>query len=268
MNSADLRKLQLVETEILKKFDAFCKEHGLKYSLYAGTALGAVRHGGFIPWDDDIDVCMTREDYDKFLKIYRENPIEGFYLQGTDDPNYEHINFSKLRKNGTKFGTEKDVQLYDHVGIFLDIFPFDKIPTDKKKRKKFLYNVKLWLVYTRGYAYTKGSKFLKLVSKLLLLKSRKRQLKIRNKLEKKILAYKSLENGYELASLSCPASIKNIFPANILDDVQEINFEDIKASIYKDYDTALRITFGDYMQLPPEEERVCKHEPYVFDIGE
>ena len=268
MKSDDLRKLQLVELEILKEFDAFCKKHDLKYSLYAGTALGAVRHGGFIPWDDDIDVCMTRDDYDKFLKLYRENPIDGYYLQGTDDPNYEHINFSKLRKNGTKFGTEMDVKLYDHVGIFLDIFPFDKVPNDKKKRKKFFFNVKLWLVYTRGYAYTKGSKFLKIVSKLLLLKSRKRQLKIRNKLEKKILSYRTMEKDYSLASLACPASLNNIFPADVLDDVQQIDFEGTKASIYKDYDSALRITFGNYMQLPPEEERVCKHEPFIFDIGE
>ena len=270
MDNISLRKLQLIETDILKIVDKFCKKHDIKYSLYAGTALGAVRHGGFIPWDDDIDICMTRPDYERFLKLWREQGEEGYALQGTDNPNYEYINFSKIRKIGTKFGTEFDVKAYgeDNVGIFLDVFPFDKVPNDKRKRKKFLFNVKLWLVYTRGYAYTRGGTFLKLISKLLLLKSRKRQLKIRNKLEKKILSYQSMEKDYSLASLACPASLKNIFPADILDQVQEIDFEDTKASIYKDYDTALRITFGNYMQLPPEQERVCKHEPFIFDVGE
>ena len=77
-----------------------------------------------------------------------------------------------------------------------------------------------------------------------------------------------MDKDYSLVSLACPASLKNIFPANILDELQEIDFEGAKASIHKDYDTALTITFGNYMQLPPEEERVCKHEPFVFDIGE
>ena len=73
MDDKTLKKLQSVETEILVAFDKFCTEHDIKYSLYAGTALGAVRHGGFIPWDDDIDVCMSRDNYEKFLKVYREN---------------------------------------------------------------------------------------------------------------------------------------------------------------------------------------------------
>lgn len=268
MDSSTLRKLQLTELEILKKVDEFCKKHNIKYSLYAGTALGAVRHGGFIPWDDDIDICMERPEYERFLKLWREENIEGYYLQGTDNPEYYGINFSKIRKNGTKFGTEMDAKMYDHIGIFLDIFPFDKIPTDKKLRKKFLFDVKLWMVYTRGYPYTKGSKILELASRLLLLKPRKKQLEIRNNLEKRILSYQSMEKDYELICLACPASLKHIYPANILDEIIETKFEDTKASLYKNYDIALRTTFGDYMQLPPEEERVCKHEPYVFDLGE
>lgn len=266
MDEKTLKKLQTVETEILVAFDKFCTEHDIKYSLYAGTALGAVRHGGFIPWDDDVDVCMTRENYEKFLKVYRENEIDGYYLQGTDNPDYEYINFSKLRKNGTRFGNKLDLSLYENNGIYLDVFPFDKIPKDKKLRKKFLFNAKLWLVYTRGYPYTKGSKFLEIVSRFLLLKSRKRQLKIRNKLEKKLLAFQSMEKDYDLICLACPNDLRFIYPANILDEIIEVDFEGHKVSMHKDYDTALKIKFGNYMQLPPEEERVCKHNPAVIEF--
>ena len=266
MDEKTLRKLQLVETEILCVFDKFCKENGIPYSLYAGTALGAVRHKGFIPWDDDIDVCLTRDNYEKLLKLLREKGLDGYYLQGTDKPDYEFINFSKIRKNGTKFGTEQDVKLLDNLGIFLDIFPFDKIPKDKKLRKKFLFNVKLWMVYTRGYPYTKGSKFLEIISRLLLLKSRKRQLKIRNKLEKKILSYQSMEKDYDLICLACPNDLRFTYPANILDEIIEVDFEGHKVSMHKDYDTALKIKFGDYMKLPPEQDRVCKHEPTILEF--
>lgn len=266
MDNITLRKLQLVELEILVKVDEFCKKHNIKYSLYAGTALGAIRHGGFIPWDDDIDVCMERPEYERFLKLWREENIDGYYLQGTDKSDYYGINFSKIRKNGTKFGTEMDIKTYDHIGIFLDIFPFDKIPKDKKLRKKFLFDVKLWMIYTRGYPYTKGSKILELASRILLLKSRKRQLELRNKLEKKILSYQSMEDNYDLICLACPNDLKFMYPSNILDEIIEVDFEGHKVSLHKDYDTALTIKFGDYMQLPKEEDRVCKHEPAVLEF--
>ncbi len=266
MDNETLRKLQLTELELLKVFDEFCKKHDIKYSLYAGTALGAVRHGGFIPWDDDIDVCMERPEYERFLRLWREENIDGYYLQGTDSPNYYGISFSKIRKNGTKFGTEMDIKMYDHIGIFLDIFPFDKIPKDKKLRKKFLFDVKLWMLYTRGYPYTKGSKFLEIVSRLLLLKSRKKQIEIRNKLEQRILSYQSMESDYDLICLACPNDLNFVYPSNILDDIIKVDFEGVKVSMHKDFDTALKIKFGDYMQLPKEEDRVCKHEPAVLEF--
>ena len=268
MDEKTLKKLQSVETEMLKVVADFCKKHNIKYSLYAGTLLGAVRHGGFIPWDDDIDICMERSEYNRFLKLWRENGVEGYYLQGTDNPNYQYINFSKIRKNGTRFGTEQDVKLLENLGIFLDIFPFDKVPKDKKLRKKFMRNVKLWMVYTRGYPYTKGSKILELASRILLLKSRKKQLEIRNKLENKILSYQKMEKDYDLMCFACPNDLKFIYPANILDELTDVDFNGHTVKMHKDYDTALKIKFGDYMQLPPEEERVCKHEPAVVDFGE
>ena len=271
MDNETLRKLQLVEIELLKDFDVFCKKYDLKYSIYSGTLLGAVRHGGFIPWDDDVDVFMERNEYERFLKLWRENPVEGYYLQGTDSPDYEFINFSKIRKCGTKFGTSLDVRLYgeENVGIYLDVFPFDKVPTDKKKRKKFLFKAKLRMVYTRGYPFTKGSAFLKLLSKILLIPSRKRQIKIRNKLEKQIIdGCKDMTCGYEYMSLAASENFKTFYPAEVIENLSTIKFEDETFSAVKDYDKMLTIQYGDYMKLPPEDQQVCKHDPEVLDFGE
>lgn len=268
MDDKTLKKLQSVETEILVAFDKFCTEHDIKYSLYAGTALGAVRHGGFIPWDDDIDVCMSRDNYEKFLKVYRENEIEGYTLQGTDSPNYEYINFSKIRKNGTKYGGKLDMGLYENNGIYMDIFPIDKVPSDKKLMKKVLFYTKIRMVYTRGYAFTKGSAFLRLVSKMMLLLPRKTQLKIRNKYEKKILKYKDLKENFICMSLSCPEGLNIFYPQNMLDEYTTIKFGDREFSISTNWDGMLKANFGDYMKLPPEEDRICKHNAEILDFGD
>ena len=98
-----LRKLQLTQLDILKVFDKFCREHDLHYSLYAGSLLGAVRHKGFIPWDDDLDVCMSRADYDRLIALWEQAQPKGYILQNKENsPNFWQ-SFSKIRKDHTTF---------------------------------------------------------------------------------------------------------------------------------------------------------------------
>ena len=268
MDNETLKKLQSVETGILAVFDEFCRKHGLKYSLFAGTALGAVRHGGFIPWDDDIDVCMERSEYERFLELWEEEGNQDdYFLYATDDPGYRYINHSKLRKYGTMLATEWEYKTFKCNGIWLDIFPIDKVPTDKKKRKKYLRKNKFRMIYTRGYPL-KGRGFVYyLITKLLLLKSLRMQFKKRNKLDEYIKSTKDLTSGFEYMCLASMADLAIKYPPNLFDEYIDIDFEGHKFSIVKDYHTMLTNEFGDYMQLPPEEERVCKHNPkYVrFD---
>ncbi len=267
MKSDDLRKLQLVELEILKEFDAFCKKHDLKYSLYAGTALGAVRHGGFIPWDDDVDVYMERNEYNRFLELWEKEKVDGYYLQGTNKPDYSGLNHSKIRKDRTVLASFEQMKEDCHHGIWVDIFPLDKVPTDKKKRKKFLFKAKLRMVYTRGVPFKKGSFVLRLISKILLIPSRKRQLKIRNKLEKQIIdGYKDLNSGYEYISLAASENFNMFFPAKVVEELSTINFEGEEFAVSKNYHEFLTLIYGDYMKLPPEEQRVCKHNPEVLEL--
>ena len=269
MDSVTLKKLQLFERDMLCVVDKFCKENGIKYSLYAGTALGAVRHGGFIPWDDDIDICMERSEYQRFLKLWREKGVEGYSLRGTDLPDYEEHNHSKILKDGTLLCSKAELEKDYHHGIWIDIFPIDKVPTDKRLRKKVFFSQKVRLVYTRTHAFEKGGKFLKILSKMLKLIPRKSQLKIRNRHEKKILKYNNiLTENYDLMSLSCPEGMRIFYPPNMLDEFTTIKFEDKEFSITTEWDKMLKANFGDYMKLPPEEQRICKHNPEILDFGE
>ena len=105
-NNYILRRLQLTELEILKVVDKVCRDNKIDYSLYAGTLLGAVRHKGFIPWDDDLDICLTRENYNRFIKIWNANPPKGYILQNKENtPDFSQT-FTKIRKDNTAFFQE------------------------------------------------------------------------------------------------------------------------------------------------------------------
>ena len=127
--------VQKIELDILDAVDRFCREHDINYSLSYGTLIGAVRHQGFIPWDDDIDLMMKRDDYDRFIKEWTNDPPDGLFLQTeVTDPDYRN-NFLKIRKNNTTFiQSEKEKTCGYHTGIFIDIFPVDRVAPEGLSR--------------------------------------------------------------------------------------------------------------------------------------
>ena len=264
MGNESLKELQKVEVQILTVIDEFCRENGINYSLYAGTALGAVRHGGFIPWDDDIDICMERNEYNRFLKLWREKPMEGYTLAGDDEPEC-HINHSKIFMDNTVLLNNGEAE--SGQGVFLDIFALDKVPTDSKLRKKLIYKAKLRLIYTRDYPYRGGSKLLELASRFILFKTKKRKAKLKRRLNEYIQQYRDAENNYVYMGLECPETLRYSYPADLF-ETSEIEFEDRRFFITKKSDEMLTELYGDYMQLPPEEERVCRHNPEIQYIDE
>ena len=131
-----MNRLQKVELDLFKCFSDVCEKLDVKYFLVCGSALGTARHGGFIPWDDDFDVGMFREDYNKFLEFAPSMLPEGVFLQNyRTDPCYPLI-FSKLRNSNTTFVESLLSKLDMHHGIYMDIFPLDGYPTDPKEQKK------------------------------------------------------------------------------------------------------------------------------------
>ncbi len=142
-NNTDRRALQLEELSVLDELDRICKKHGLRYFLTAGTLLGAVRHRGFIPWDDDIDVAMPRGDYDRLAKICESELSEGFFYQSEKTERLHTFFFAKIRKDGTEV-TEHLLECVDiHNGCYVDIFPLDKCPATPVFAKLYFKTIQM-----------------------------------------------------------------------------------------------------------------------------
>lgn len=146
-----LRELQLVELEILRVIDAFCKENQIEYFLDSGTALGAKRHGGFIPWDDDIDVGMLRGDYDRFLELAEGGLPKGYSLHAFDNTHGFACFFAKVYKDGTTYATAETLAAGCNQSIFVDVFPYDVLSSDEAELQKQLQGTRKWRIISFLY---------------------------------------------------------------------------------------------------------------------
>lgn len=262
MDKSILRKLQLTELEILKVVHEFCISHDIKYSLYAGTGIGAVRHGGFIPWDDDIDIVMTRHYYNIFVKKWNENPVEDYFLQNSYTENNINFDHSKIRKNNTVLLSEGDELNEGHQGVWIDIFVWDKIPDRKLSHKKMIFYAYLRNVFNRGNRVRSNDSLKKMVVKkfLRLIPSKIRSSQVK-KINKIIQSYKDMKIDYHWVDFSVASCFDVLFPPEIVKQYISIKFEGYSFMIFKDYDEMLKLEYGNYMQLPPKDEQVCKHNP-------
>ncbi len=261
-----LRTLQLTQFEMLKIFDSFCRKHGLHYSLYAGTLLGAVRHRGFIPWDDDLDVCMARDEYNRFIKLWQENPCTGYILQNKENTPAFSQSFTKLRKNHTTFLQSKEEAGAYHTGIFIDIFPIDRVPTRMSSRWMFKWHCMNYQLLTREHIPPKSGTLTRFACTLILLCTPKRnRVTARQKLLRKITQYDG-NNTLETIAIEVMSTIKCPLAADMLSNYTYLPFEDGEFMCFAGWDEYLRRKYNDYMQLPPEEERVWKHHPILIDF--
>ncbi len=255
-----LQKLQKAELEILVELDKVCRKHNLRYYIVGGTLIGAVRTGGFIPWDDDIDVSMPREDFDKLLALKGEFSKE-FFLQTHKTEKECNFFYAKLRKNGTYFGEDKFEHTGIHKGIFIDVFPLDYI-SDRKILQKLCFK-SLSLINAFICSKSKTSEFLyenkslpfivcfRLIQSVLplplLYGLRGLTAKITKMLSnRKLVASLAGFHGYP----------KEIAPFDWWAEGTDIKFEGQTVRAPKEYKTLLTHMFGDYLQLPPVEERV------------
>ena len=242
---------------ILKRFDTVCKENTLKYSIAYGTLLGAVRHGGFIPWDDDIDVNMPREDYEKLLALEYED--ESFKVLSYRYCKNYYYTFSKMIDKRTYIDEPQRGE--KNMGIFIDIFPVDYVGDIKneapKNVEKGMKNSEIWLRLGSNINTNRGftPKYIaKLAFRLATLPIRK-SLLYRYDTEFSKIPKSEYCANYQLNFYG----MKECFKSSLWDDIIYIPFEDIEVAAYRDYDSYLSCVFGDYMTPPPKEDRVSTH---------
>ena len=253
---SELRRLQLVELELLVELDRVCRKHGIRYLMDGGTMIGAVRHKGFIPWDDDIDVAMLREDYEKFKTVTWDlNPELCFFQDHTTDANYRW-GYGKLRKKGTSFVRKGQEHIKCQDGVFIDIFPFDDIPANRiaqKLQDMYLFCLRkiLWSevgkVTCIGIMRTWYWILSKIPHKWVFARIDAISKKSRN------------ESPCKVRILMFPAFSKNReygLDKRVLLEAQDFEFEGRMFLGYKNFDARLSAEYGDYMKLPPKGEQV------------
>lgn len=261
------RKIQTIELRMLLKFDQLCRENNIPYTLAGGTMIGAVRHKGFIPWDDDVDVYVLRNDFnkirEKFPKLLANTEI--FYQDHKTDKNYFY-QFDKLRMNGTIF---KETFLENHEinqGVFIDIFPIDYVPNNLIIRvilyaRYRLMRLILMCKYINVDARSGSKKYFAFIIRSLFFWVKLDWLYEKSeKLAQKYL--KKRKNCRYVMNLNSIGSdgMKETYSIDDFKKLEDIKFESHSLSISSNYDQMLKKIYGDYMKLPPKSDRVTRHD--------
>lgn len=256
LDDVTLAKLHDIELEILSEFDRICRKNNIKYTLTGGTLLGAVRHGGFIPWDDDADVSMLRAEYEKFKSaIVVDLDKTEFYFQDIDETPGYRWGYGKLRKKNTVFLREYQEQMPYEQGVFMDIFPRDGVPDNRLMRvfhNFFCFCVRKILWSAVGRVACKSRVKCMWFSFIYHLFGDRIFY-----LYKKLVKYSNKNQNTELVrALTFPVPRKfDGYKREWYDEYIDIEFEGKKFMVEKSYKKWLEQEFGDYMDLPPVENR-------------
>lgn len=264
MREIQFEEMKKIELNILIYFTEICEENNLRYYLGGGTLLGAVRHKGFIPWDDDIDVMMPRPDFQKLLSLSINNENYNIIKPGTAGYYY---NFAKLVDTRTIL-EEKGIKLIDGLGVYIDIFPLDGMPETpdaRKKRFKELNSIRKRINNTcllkpkfhrNPFAYLNACRIYNSNKNIDL-----------SSLQKKYLD-SALKNSFDDSEYVFAAGgaygARDIFPGKWFEKEIELQFENLSVKAFNGYDFYLTQLYGDYMTLPPEDKRVTPHHTIVY----
>lgn len=273
MKKIEFEEYQNILLNELKAFTDFCNKNGIVFLLGGGTAIGAVRHKGFIPWDDDIDIFIFKKDFDKLVDIVKSNPYvdeEKRYklLLPAVEPNY--YPFFKLIDTKTVC-YERNVSKKYATGAWIDVFCLSYWSDNEKKARKQFKKEKLYETMNKviigGNYRTKKYKFLEIFARpvraLLLLLGKNSEYWCR-----KILSLDKYTKGKYVGNVCWPFAFeKERYKAEWFDELVDIQFEDIVCKIEKDYDKVLSNFYGDYMTMPPVEKQE-RHAPEAYYIDE
>lgn len=263
-SSQSVRDVQNVILDVMKYIDKLCREYGIVYYIMGGTALGAIRHGGFIPWDDDLDIFMTPDQYKKFKEVFDAEHAKQFVIQEwRTTPDY--LEYAKVRMNGTTFIEESFKDRKDmHHGIYVDIMILHKVPDSKLIQKLVYYESKFVTLYALSQRNWKP----KTKGQALVLKSLKvMPCKLMVKLfYKRIYRYDSMKSGYKYCYWITPAKFRSgLFDASFFEKPVDIPFEDTALMGSEKIKEYLAYRYGDYMKLPSKEAQKAAVHAMVFD---
>ena len=262
-----MNDLQQKQLDILKAFIKVCDKYNLEYFLVYGTALGAIRHKGFIPWDDDIDVAMPRKDFDKYIELQKEYEGTPYFIQTfKSDPCYIY-NYAKLRDSSTTFLENAFKNHRINQGVFIDVFPVDgmsrKVGDREKigKRNKFIWR-QVYFSYLPALRRKVHKRtffkdiLLNIVAGLFYVFDIAHY---RNKRVERYVRKIPLEEAKMAGILFGFSSKINCMDADIFRETIEVPFEDITVKVPKQYDKYLTNLYKDYMKFPPKEQQVGHH---------
>lgn len=266
MAELDIQALRNCQLEMLKIFIEICKQNNFQYFLIHGSCIGAVRHQGFIPWDDDIDVGMPREDYEKFSKCAKEIlPTHLFFQTFQTDSEYP-TSFGKIRNSNTTYIEKSSKNLNINHGIYMDVFPIDGVPSGKLAQKiqiiqKTIYSISISRAYSLSVCpgETAFKRFLTKIIYLLYPDISKTVIKRDNLFRK--YPYSSSRFVSDLGG-HCDIVSKDVFGKGTIGI-----FEGLEVVLPEKYDEYLTQTYGDYMTLPPTEQQIGHHFYETVDMN-
>ena len=267
-----LRRVQLTQLEIAREIKRVCEENDIRFFLLGGTYLGAMRHQGFIPWDDDMDLGMLRGEYEKFCRIAPEKLGPDYCLQTWyTEPNYG-LPFGKVMKRGTVYLESKKSRRLQENGIYVDIFPFDSVPQDLQQRQKLakhllrLYRLRLmkcgykpWMEEDKVLWHKRLGYLFYQFQALFCGKQA-----LARDYDALAEAQPDTDTVSEQSGMAQPLYVRRAW----CEDLVNYTFEGEQFPAPRAYDEFLTIYYGDYMQLPPEDQRENRHQIVQVDFGD
>lgn len=257
--SAEMKKIWAIEMDLYREISRVLDKHNLRYFAGGGTVLGAIRHNGFIPWDDDLDICMPREDYEKLQELTEEFKSPYFLQSPLTDPEYGY-SFLRLRNTNTSVVVRPFTHAKFNQGIYIDIIPLDNatkedISPRMDKIKKLIFKNS---AYMRKDYPEKSERDLQRIKEFL--DPNMKPIDVWNAINKEAVADNKIDTDYwSTIVVTIYAPLKNLYPKRIYNSYKDVPFESITMRIPAGYDELMTINFGNYMEFPPVEERGVWH---------
>lgn len=264
--SLSVEEIKKINIEMLSKIDKFCADNSITYFIYYGTLIGAIRHNGFIPWDDDIDILMPRESYNRFIRMFKDDSCYVGHCMVS--PNYP-CSYAKVIDKSTISMVNYADYNYD-MGISIDIFPLDKAPDNNDEFNKTIKRILNLRKRRKIVAFSFKSDlpvYKKIIIKILQITVYRNDTvnSIARTIEEESLRYNKSHTNY-VCSFHTPYGAKEKNDLDKFKDLTRHDFESIKVNIPTQYDYLLRKIYGDYLTPPPKSERISRHGNNVYYI--